>query len=729
MSDSGKQTRSKWIKPGLVLFAPLLFLLVTEGLLALGGLFPPVRLLLTTSHQGVAYVRTNPDFGQLFLPRRENPMPSPVWTTRAKPDGVLRVVLVGESAAAGFPHPEFNLARLIQVIWADRYPEQPVEVINLTMVGVNSHILRLFVNEALALEPDVILLYAGHNEAIGPFGPAQVFGRAYPVLTLTRLNLWIRNTRVGRAVEAGYRRILAARGQVLPRWLGLEEFRDHPLQPGDSALDRMARHAAANYRSMVDQAARRGVRTLIAIPAVNLTDWPPLGSQPPAVDDETALASWRAGDVRVMNSAWQAYRLARSRSRAGDWAEAWPLYRRASDVDLYRFSVDEPLRRALAAARGSWPSSLTQVVDVDRLLHEESPTFKSDRAFFYEHVHLTFEGKVRVAALLVDGLAGLLGKPASAAAQTVDSEAVARQVLFTPWDDYESWQNIWNLLSLGVFAGQPEREERDAYITAKTLALREELDRNWGIGRLEMMYREARAAVPDDPVLDFIAGRLLLDLNAYQAAENALRTGLDRFPVYPEACLNLARLLLLRTDYTGADQMLAQAEHGAPQHPRLPLLRGTLFARTGRLAEARALLEEVVAAQPRQHNAWVNLGNVCLLQGDELAARRVFQRCLNLEPADPYVLATYSRLLATSSSSSPAQRQQALGYAQQSVRLKPSDYRFRGTLAVAFAATGRAAEAEKEASRVLAEAATAGDTETRSNLLADIARFNMYVAP
>jgi tetratricopeptide (TPR) repeat protein len=326
-------------------------------------------------------------------------------------------------------------------------------------------------------------------------------------------------------------------------------------------------------------------------------------------------------------------------------------------------------------------------------------------------------------------LAELLGQSPTAAAQSVDSATVARQVLFTPWDDYDSWQNVWNLLSLGVFAGQPEREERDAFITAKTISLREELDRNWEVGRLDMLYREARAAAPDDPVLDFIAGRLFLGVNANQLAENALRAGLARCPVYPEACLNLARLLLIRADYQGVEQMLVQAERYAPQHPRLPLLRGTLFARTGRLSEARTLLEQVVANQPSQHNAWVNLGNVCLLQGDESAAQRVYQRCLELEPNDPYVMASYARLLATASASSPEQRQLSLHYARQAVRLKPADYRYRGSLAVAFAASGQAVEAAEEARRALSGAATAGDEGTRSTILTDLARFDIRLEP
>lgn len=718
----------KWLKRiCLALAAPVLLLVVVEAGLAALGLFPPVRLLQPTIHQGVEYVYTNPDFGQLFLPRRENPMPSPVWVTREKKPGVTRVVLLGESAAAGFPHPEFNLGRVLQAIWSERYPEQPLEVVNLTMVAVNSHILRLFAREAMGLKPDALVVYAGHNEAIGPYGPAQVFGRAYPWVWLARLNLWLRNTRVGRGVDAGYRLLRERRGQAMPRWVGLEEFRDRPVPPDHPRLDTMARQARINFGDIATRAQRDGVPVLLCLPAVNLTDWPPLGSLPQELDDETVLSAWLRGDAGPAVSAWQVYRLARQRAAVGDWPSAWPLYRRASDTDLYRFSADSRIRAALADVGRRFPSNRVVVADADQMLHEANPRFRTDRDYFYEHVHLTFAGRVKVAGLMVDRLARLFGKPETGAAGNVQMEDVAQQLLYTPWDEYDSWQNIWALLSLGVFARQPGKEDREHFISETTLRLREQLSREWDENRLTLAYREAQARLPDDPVVDFIAGCLYIGLSSFELAERALRRGLARWPNYPEAYLNLARVLLARADFTGMEQALEQAARYAPQHPRLPLLRGTLYARTGRLVEARDALELVVSAQPRLHNAMVNLGNVYLLLGEDAKALAMFSRCLEIEPVDAYVLRVYAWLSASSDQATPAQRKQALGYARQAVALKPQDYRARSSLALALAASGDQAAARREAGQVIAAAQAAGDESTLTNLVAELARHRVAV--
>ena len=140
----------------LVALAPLAFLALLEAALALTGSYPPGRLLLETTQAGSSVLYTNPDFGRSFLPRQHMPVPSPVWVSTEKKQDVSRVVLIGASAAAGFPNPEFNLARFVEATWNRRHPDRPVEVINLTMVAVNSHILRLFAREAMRMSPDPI---------------------------------------------------------------------------------------------------------------------------------------------------------------------------------------------------------------------------------------------------------------------------------------------------------------------------------------------------------------------------------------------------------------------------------------------------------------------------------------------------------------------------------------------------------------------------------------------
>jgi hypothetical protein len=111
-------------------------------------------------------------------------------------------VVLGESAAAGYPLPEYGLGRLTRVLWGAEFPGEKLEVVDMTSVGVNSHVLRVFAREAMKTKPDD----AGHNEIIGPYGPANVFGRQAPGVWFTQAGIaWI-NTRIGRSCGAWSRR-------------------------------------------------------------------------------------------------------------------------------------------------------------------------------------------------------------------------------------------------------------------------------------------------------------------------------------------------------------------------------------------------------------------------------------------------------------------------------------------------------------------------------------------
>ena len=133
-----------WKAAAVVILAPVVFFGALEVLLWLFGFFPPLRLLEVREHEGLEYFTTNPQYGRLFLQRADVPAPPALWATVEKTPGVRRVVLLGESAAAGFPVTDHHLGRLVQARWRARYPDQPVEVINLSMVAINSHALREF---------------------------------------------------------------------------------------------------------------------------------------------------------------------------------------------------------------------------------------------------------------------------------------------------------------------------------------------------------------------------------------------------------------------------------------------------------------------------------------------------------------------------------------------------------------------------------------------------------
>ena len=164
-------------------------------------------------------------------------------------------------------------------------------------------------------------------------------------------------------------------------------------------------------------------------------------------------------------------------------AHAWPLYRRAADLDQQRFRADSRVR-GLQEKIASDSGDGVALVDADRWLHELNPGLTNDREFFLEHVHLTMTGRAAVAELIVDGMAALWGvvprdESAGSAAAWWDNfpstaKALRRDVFFTGYDEHDMWSLAWKLLRLDVFAdaqGLVQRRDELAGRTASCSAL------------------------------------------------------------------------------------------------------------------------------------------------------------------------------------------------------------------------------------------------------------------
>jgi len=706
---------------------PLLVFLASEGVLRVGGWFTPVRYLLAEEQGGATYLRSNPAYGRLFLNRVDVPRPSPIWVRKERTPGVRRVVLLGESAAAGFPHDEFNLARLLEHQWLNRFPDQPIEVVNATMVGVNSHILRHMANEMRHLDPDVLILLAGHNEAIGPYGPASVFGRFHASLPLIRANLWVRNTRVGQALAELAHRIVSG-GREWPRWSGLEEFSGVRLADHDPRLDVMARHAAANFRDIVRAATRNGIRVLVAVPPVNLTDWPPLASAEPTLSDELAETHWEQGEHDQLTSAWQVYRMARVRDRGGDLVGAWPLYRRALSLDQIRFRADHRIREGLLSLNHTYSPATLQTIDLDRMLHEDNPLFITDREFFCEHVHFTFAGRAWVTARLAEALGTLEGLapssvPASGAATEVSR--LAEQTLFTAMDEAILWRSVRELLSLDVFTRQPEFEQRRDDIVSHLSGLSTPMREQQTVAYLQARYQAAAALGRRDPMLHAIAGRHFLDVRAYPAALEAFRRALEDLPTYANARTSLAQTYMAMRSFVLAEEQLSMVKDDAKDSPLLMILRGELYARTHRLEQARHELEHAYQLVPGHYNLLVNLGTVYMLQGEERLAMERFKECVHIDPNDPVVLNNLAWLMATSDVATDQERAESLLLTRRLLILAPDFQRFKAAHALALAANGQVEQALEPAQAGLAALIAVGDETTARQFLQHLARFGI----
>jgi tetratricopeptide (TPR) repeat protein len=92
-------------------------------------------------------------------------------------------------------------------------------------------------------------------------------------------------------------------------------------------------------------------------------------------------------------------------------------------------------------------------------------------------------------------------------------------------------------------------------------------------------------------------GRVLLKQTRVREAADLFREGHRRHPGDPRFLANLASALELLNDLPGAERAVAEALALAPQAPSLLYMRACLEHRLGRLAEARAHLDDMLAGE------------------------------------------------------------------------------------------------------------------------------------
>ncbi len=231
----------------------------------------------------------NSDADRSFCPGEGMAGPEPRRFDLPRPDGVYRIVVVGASTVQGFPYAsELAFPRQLELLLNRQQSERRVEVLNLGVTGVSSSIVASLLEECFALEPDLVIVHAGHNEFYGIEGAASTIGRA-PQL-VREIATVARRSRIGQLV-----------GDVLPS--GIPSNQD-PIEslPADLEIRRdsdvfstAGRQYRQNIEKMVRAAQEAGVPIVLSTVASNHRAHSPVSGFVPQDVTGDAVAKWRAG--------------------------------------------------------------------------------------------------------------------------------------------------------------------------------------------------------------------------------------------------------------------------------------------------------------------------------------------------------------------------------------------------------------------------------------------------
>ncbi len=495
----------------LAVGVPLVLLAAAEGLLRVAGGGVPTSFLVPVDLGGVPHWADNPFYGYRFFPSAlaRNPAPLAIARERA---GVVRVAVLGESAAQGDPLLEFGLPRTLEKLLNAAGGTQRYEVINAAMTAISSPVVADIAQGLAAVRPDVVVVYMGNNEAVGPYGPGTVFAgagaaRLVPLrVALTRLRL--------AQLLAGVARLSGA-GAGPEAWAGLDLFAGMNLPAGDPRLTSMYATYEQSLERIIETARGWGARVVLCTVAVNLADCAPFGPEEQAGEAHRAFAR------------------ARELEAAGDGAGAWQAYARARDLDTRRFRADSSIYWIVRDAAQRYGLEL---IDSDALFAAAGAGRAPGQRFFLDHVHFTMEGTWRLARAVASVLRGVPEE------ELASLEEARRLLFFTPWGERMQATQMLERRQRSPFAGQPGNAEQVAWLeqTVRDCEARMNDAEREALGRARVALS---ADAPEDFFLPFHWGQVLCESGRWAEAVPVLTNALVRLPLHFEARLLPAQAL------------------------------------------------------------------------------------------------------------------------------------------------------------------------------------------
>lgn len=372
---------------------PVLILLLLEGGLRLAGLFRPEPLAEVIWQDGHEVYRINQHVARRYFDPRTVTVPGtlPETFAREKSPQTFRIFCLGGSTTAGFPfdgHVSFPMQ--LRELLSQTYPQMQFEVINLGISAVNSFTVVDVLPEVLELQPDLILIYMGHNEFYGAYGSASTIslpGSDGTVRFFLRLQ-HLRLVQLLKATISGISGWLAPAATPDNRSLMAAVIRDAAIEYDDPTFRRTRRAFENNLNLLLNACRERQVPVVLSTLVANLADLPPFSadstSRAMLATGQPAIEVWQQRLARDSTDAAAWYGLGQAHRARGDSLLAALALTRAKDYDRIRFRASEDfnqLIRQTAQAHGS------TLLDMQRAFALHSPQGLIGASLICDHLH------------------------------------------------------------------------------------------------------------------------------------------------------------------------------------------------------------------------------------------------------------------------------------------------------------------------------------------------------
>jgi tetratricopeptide (TPR) repeat protein len=594
-------------------------------------------------------------FGWRFFPRNIAQEFDPFVFPTVKPPSAYRIFVLGESAAQGTPDCAYGFGRILKALLDHAHPGTNFEVVTAAMPAINSHVLVEVARDLAQYQPDLLVVYLGNNEVIGPYGPGTVFAPLSSSLPLIRAGIRLKATRTGQLL-ADIASGLGANGRSPKVWRGMEMFLGRRVAADDPRLETVYRHFRRNLEDLRRIATGSGAGVLFCTLGCNLRDSPPFASLHRADLGRDDLAKWTGlydqgtrheteGDYSLAIESYLAaaqlddryadlqFRLGRCYWQAGDCEKARERFLLARDLDALRFRPNRRLNEIIRDVASAAGDQRVGLVDVEEAFRADSSSGVPGCELFHEHVHMTFHGDYLLAKSLCEKVTHIAGMTEE---QPLLEEAGAAQCVgYNAWAHYNTLFKVLNYyIRKPPFTGQLYHKEQMQRLEGD-LKRAEAVLTTEARKQIAVQYRDLIQQSPADIWLRWrFAEFASVFLKDEQTAIEQCRRVQELAPhsYKPHVVLALSLGGLQRFDEV--IEHLNRAVRIKPTCGKGYHLLGLAYQTRGRIDDAMKCYARAVRLSPDDAEAYKKMSDILLSRGKVQEARDMQRKAALAESAD-----------------------------------------------------------------------------------------------
>jgi tetratricopeptide (TPR) repeat protein len=483
------------------------------------------------------------------------------------------------------------------------------------MTAINSYAIRDLFPGVLEQKPDLVLIYAGHNEYYGALGigsmeslgTSREFVNLLLYLNKYKTVEFLRNT-----IQWVFK--LFTEDEEKPSGTMMSRMaQDQYIELGSETYEAGISQFEGNIRDVLNMAKKKNIPVILSTLASNLKDQQPFISvksdMNPGADDVYAQAN--------------------EEFNKNNYQTADSLFRFAKDLDGLRFRAPEKLNQVIKSLSQEYNLAL---VDLDSSLSIMSPNGIIGNNMMTDHLHPTLDGQLILGRLFYEKMSHSNFLPEAKSINISDTEQdsiTVKNFHFTSLDSTIADFRIKLLKNDWPFVDKDNKKPNSVVLklitTNDTLAAEVLDDKiSW-----EESHRKMAA--------HYLVNK---DVNSFLEEMDAL---ISQYTVVVEYYDYVANVLIQIKDYKRAQKYLYSGYEIKPSAFKAKWL-GTIDLYNNKLESAEKYLNESLKYDAKDSQVWYNLAGIYVKKNEYDKALELVNKALSLKSNYPEAVNLQSQL-------------------------------------------------------------------------------------